>query len=29
MYALNGEMSVEDALAEMQELADEAIEDAK
>ena len=29
MYALNGEMSVEDALAEMKELADEAIEDAK
>ena len=29
MYALNGEMTVEEALAEMKDLADEAIEDAK
>ena len=29
MYVLNGEMTVADALADMKELADEAIEDAK
>ena len=29
MYVVNGEMSAEDALAEMKMLGDEAIEDAK
>ena len=29
MYVLNGEMTVEDALAEMKQLGDEAIEDAR